>query len=73
MPLTHQFIHKKYRLFKSSTNLISMLNGPAYKAIEGMAITNINYKGAIDILKLRFGNISKSKIKHALYADLRSI
>lgn len=36
--------------------LLSLLDGPAYRALEGLDLTEQNYKHAVEILKTRFGN-----------------
>ena len=36
-------------------HFVNSLEGPAYKAVEGLYITEENYKNAIVILKIRFG------------------
>ncbi|CAB3993299.1 Hypothetical predicted protein, partial [Paramuricea clavata] len=37
------------------SNLISLLEGPAYSAVAGLSLTSANYKSAVDTLKERFG------------------
>ena len=44
--------------------LVNSLEGPAYKAIEGLAITDENYIKAVDILKIRFGRSQEVIYSH---------
>lgn len=51
--------------------LLSCLERRGYKAIARIAVSNANYKNAIQVLKRRFGD--KNIIKTALYQELRNI
>uniref|UniRef100_A0A915IC80 Uncharacterized protein n=1 Tax=Romanomermis culicivorax TaxID=13658 RepID=A0A915IC80_ROMCU len=51
--------------------LLSNLRGSAYKAIEGIAVTNATYNDAIEILKNRFGD--NKVIKRGLYSQLKAM
>ena len=44
--------------------LVNSLEGPAYKAIEGLAITDENYEKAVEILKSRFGRSQEVIYSH---------
>ena len=49
--------------------LFSLLEWPAYRAVEGLELQESNYETVIDILKLRFGKNSISLMhicKHCL-------
>ena len=44
--------------------LVNSLEGPAHKAIKGLAITEENYEKAVEILKSRFGRSQEVIYSH---------
>lgn len=50
---------------------MTVLKGSAYKAIEGISVTNDNYKIAIAMLIKRFGE--SRVIRRSLHTELRMI
>lgn len=61
------YIAKIFQMYKN----ITVVKDSAYKSIEGISVTNENYKLAIDILLKRFGE--SRVIRRALHTELRKI
>uniref|UniRef100_A0A0M3JAV2 Retrotrans_gag domain-containing protein n=1 Tax=Anisakis simplex TaxID=6269 RepID=A0A0M3JAV2_ANISI len=53
------------------THLLSLLEGEAKSALEGIPVTNENYQEAVTILKNRFGNMQT--VRRILYSRIQNL